>query len=218
MLIHDHVREVLLPILPKAQEISRRHGLPTDYKAGHRPRYFAGNLGEPSAVRLILLLAEPGSSPGREELNCDEATWLEDVTCDGLGHGGFILKYNHLAKESYEKNPRDFIQMVWPGEAYADRMKKVVITNSFCMQAKKSGGAIPAKAAQEYGVYLKRFIAVFKNAVVVAAGKKASDRCRRANIPAFEMGAFTPPGSNLSKVKDSWVTVADKVRAQLGLI
>lgn len=218
MLIHDHVREVLLPILPAAQEISRRHGLPTDYKAGHRPRYFAGNLGEPSAVRLILLLAEPGSSPGREELKCDEATWLEDVTCDGLGDGGFPLRYDHLAKYPYEKNPRDFIQMVWPDEAYADRMKKVVITNSFCMQAEKSGGKIPVKAAREYGDYLKRFIAVFQNAVVVAAGRKASDRCRRAKIQVLKMGAFTPPGSNQSKVRGSWMTTAEDVRAQLGLI
>lgn len=89
MAIHDRVRKALLPILPAAMEIATKYGLPSDFRAGHRPRHFAGNLADPDAVRLIVLLAEPGSNPGEEELKRDPATWLEDVTCDGLGNGGF---------------------------------------------------------------------------------------------------------------------------------
>ena len=92
IVIHDRVRKSLLPILPAALDIARRHGLPADYKAGHRPRHIAGNLRDPSEVELILLLAEPGSAPFPEELNRTQETWLEDITCDGVGNGGNRLE------------------------------------------------------------------------------------------------------------------------------
>jgi len=217
MKIHNQIREALLPILPASMDIARRFSLPCEYKAGNRPRHFAGNLADPLAVRLILLLAEPGSAPGAEEINRDEVTWLQDVTCDGLGNGGFRLRYDDRSIGPYEINPREFIKMIWPDESYAERMEKVVITNSFSMQAWTSGGPIPPQAAKEYGVYLKRFINVFSNATIVAAGKKAENRALWARIPALPIRAFTPPGSNQQAASISWRMAAEAIRAGLGL-
>jgi hypothetical protein len=133
MIIDNRVREALLPILPAAITIARRRGLPADYRAGHRPRHVAGNLNDPGAVEVILLLGEPGSSPGPEELNRNETTWLDDITCDGLGNGGCRLRYDEMAREDFERSPRDFLEMLWPDATYSERMKKVIITNSFWM-------------------------------------------------------------------------------------
>lgn len=216
-MIHDSVREAMLSILPAAMDMARRHGLPAEYRSGNRPRHVAGNLKEPSAVRVILLLAEPGSSPGAEELNRDEATWLDDITCDGLGHGGFRLRYDGGARSLYEVNPREFIKLIWPAEPDADRMKKVIITNSFWMQALASGGSISAPAVKEFCGHLKKFISVFPNAVVVAAGRKASDRCLKGGISAIHMGALTPPGCYQYAVRTSWQHAVERVRQKLGL-
>jgi hypothetical protein len=210
--IHDRVRKALLPILPAAMDIAKRYGLPADYSAGHRPRHFAGNLAEPDAVRLVLLLAEPGSNPGPEELDRAPANWLDDVTCDGLGNGGFRLRYDGAAQSAFEINPRNFIGMIWPEENFPERMKKVVVANAFCMQAHFSTGKIPAAATKEYGPYLKRFVSLFRNAVVVVAGGKASERCRWAGINAMKMGALAPPGSNQLGVRASWESTASAIR------
>ena len=85
------------------------------------------------------------------------------------------------------------------------------------MQARVSGGKIPAQAAKEFGVHLKRFASAFPNAIVVAAGRKASDHSIWANIPAVHMGALTPSGSNKPSVRDSWRAAAEIVRDKLGL-
>ncbi|HXY57185.1 MAG TPA: hypothetical protein VEH76_01260 [Methylocystis sp.] len=216
MIIHEQVRESLSPILPAALDIARRYGLPADYEAGHRPRHVAGNLSNPSEVKIILLLAEPGSNPFPEELGRSEKTWIEDITCDGLGNGGNRLRYDELAGSDYERNPRDFLRMVWPNSSPRANMSRCVITNSFWMQAPSSGGPIPAGASREFGVHLKRFLSVFANAAVVAAGVKAQARCKQAGIFAMEMYALTPPGSNHQNVRDTWKTTADALRRRLG--
>ena len=215
MKIHDRVREALLPILSAAMDIAVRHGLASDYGAGNRPRHIAGNLAEPDELRLILLLAEPGSSPGPEELNRNKAAWIDDVTCDGLGNGRFRLRYDEYAATAYEKNPHEFIEMVWPDESTPERMRKTISTNSFWMQASMSGGTIPAGAANDFGPYLRSLVSAFPNAVVAAAGSKAADRCRRASISAIEMGALTPPGSNRPKVRGTWHPTALEVQRRL---
>lgn len=217
MLIDDSIRSALLPILPAAMDISKRHGLPSDYKSGHRPRHIAGNLADPEAVRTILLLAEPGSSPDYEELNRDEADWIDDICCDGVGGKGFRLRYDEKAQSLYKKNPRSFFAMIWPDESYAARMKKVIITNSFWMQAHLSGENVPAQAAKEFGVYLKQFVSAFPNAICVAAGGKAKERCKWANISAIGMGALTPPGANQPKIKESWSIAASEVKRRIKL-
>lgn len=217
MIIHERVRQALLPILPAAINIAQRYGLPSDYNAGHRPRHIAGNITNPDDVQVILLLAEPGSSPGEEEKHCPQSSWLDDVTCDGLGNGGCRVRYDDKAKRLYEKNPRDFIQMIWPADRYVDRMKKVIITNSFWMQGHSSGGSIPVRAIDDFSVHLKSIISSFPNAIVVASGLKAINRARRANVEVLEMGSLMPPGSNQALVRDTWRVTADIVRRKLGL-
>ena len=108
--------------------------------------------------------------------------------------------------------------MIWPDESYAKIMKKVILANSFWMQAHHSGCNIPANAAKEFGVHLKKFVSAFPNAHIVAAGGKAQERCRWANILATEMGALTPPGANQHKVRTSWQNAADIIRSKLGVL
>ncbi len=216
MVIDERIRQSLQSILPAAMEIALRFNLPTDYRAGHRPRHVAGNLADPAAIRLILLLAEQGSSPGPEEQNREMTNWLDDVVCDGVGGGGgFRLRYDEKAASLYEINPRDFIASVWPDQNYRERMAKAIVTNSFWMQSRESGCAIPARAADEFGVHLRRFVKIFPNAVVVAAGAKARDRARRAGISHISMGALTPPGSNQHKIRETWRIAAAEVRQRL---
>lgn len=222
MLIHPSVREALQPVLPGAMAIARRHGLPSDYQAGHRPRHMAGNLSDPQTVRLVVLLAEPGSSPGPEEMGRSERTWLEDVTCDGVGGGGFRLRYDGRgvgAHESlYERNPCAFLGAVWPELSAAERLRRAVITNAFWVQAPTSGGSIPSGAEAEFGPILRRLLGPFSNAVIVAAGNKAQRRCAKAGVSFVPMGALTPPGCNQVRVRRSWDDAALTVRKALGSV
>jgi hypothetical protein len=217
MRVHAEVKAALLSIMVEAIRIAQRYELPFDYQAGNRPRHIAGNLENPKAVRVIVLLAEPGSRPGPEELRRDESTWLDDVSCDGLGGGGFRLRYDQRAGSAYEKNPRDFLELVWPDATYAGRMTQAIVTNSFWMQAHVSGGPVPAQAAKDFGPYLKTLISLFPNAIVVAAGKKASDRCHWAGIPAIHMGALTPPGSNRAQTRETWKHAAEDIKKRLAV-
>jgi len=213
--IDESVRTVMSGILPASMSIATRHGLPCDYTAGHRPRYVAGNLSDPSLVRIILLMAEPGSSPASGEVGRDEATWLYDVTCDGLGNGGYRFRYDERAWEPYETKPREFLAMVWPNATYTEKMRQSVVTNAFWMQAWTSGGGIPRQAEVEFAPHLARFCRAFPRAIVVAAGEKSKRRCNMARIQAIEMEALTQPQANKPRAHATWRCAADKIQSIL---
>jgi hypothetical protein len=67
-------------------------------------------------------------------------------------------------------------------------------------------GRVPSELLQYFlHTYFKRFLALFPNAVILAAGGKAQSRLRSIHHIEFEScSAFTRPESNKPRAKDSW--------------
>ncbi|MFO1169387.1 MAG: hypothetical protein U1E49_00280 [Hyphomicrobiaceae bacterium] len=214
MQIHPSVKDVLKGILPASMYIAEEFGLPFDYGAGNRPRHICGNLIEPQKVQILLFLAEPGSNPGPSELNRPVETWLSDISSDGLGNGGCTLLYRTDSKNDYERRPAEFLARIWPSCDSKEIMKKTIITNSFWMQAERSGGKIPIAAERAFSEQLGRIRGAFPNSLVVAAGNKAQRRCKFANFKYIPMAALSRPGCNHKSSKASHLEVSDRIRRE----
>ena len=204
---------------PEVMEIARAHRLPHDYAAGHRPRHFAGALDRPDRVEVLLLLAEPGSTPYPWEVGRSPDTWLDDVCSDGVGGRGghpFVYDPAHAYDPRYEARfavaPARFLAQVFPDLAPAERMARVVIANAFWMQADASGGRIPRGAERAFAPILGRFVALFPSAQVVAAGGKASERLALAGRRHLRMSALTQPEYNKPSARESHARVARQLR------
>lgn len=216
--IAPSVSAYLLRTMPVAMRLAKDYGLPADFAAGHRPRHFAGALDKPESVEVLLLLAEPGSTPFAWELRRSEDTWLDDVTSDGCGErGGHPFVYRPEARENYVAWPAEFLASIYPELSPQERMSRTVIANSFWMQAEKSAGSIPPDAERAFAPHLSEFINLFPNALVVAASRKAQRRVGLAigkrSPRVIEMGALALPGYH--NVRESHARAAAEVRRGL---
>lgn len=203
--------------------IAQEHGLPSNYAAGERPRHFAGALDAPANVEIVLLAAEPGSTPYDWERGRPKSAWLNDVTSDGLGRRGghpFVYDPTHINDPRYETRfavwPAMFLEQIWPELSVEERMARTVIGNSFWMQAPFSAGQIPTGAEREFAPILAGFVDLFPNAIVIAAGGKARDRSTMARREKLHMQALTLPAYNTKSAKRSREETAAVVRSRLG--
>ena len=217
--IDKRAADCLLEILPHAMKIAEDFKLPANFAAGHRPRHFAGALDIPESVKVVLLLAEPGSDPVECEIGRSVDSWLHDVTSDGCGtRGGHRFVYRPDRQNCFEAWPAAFLAQIFPEMSPEARMSRTVILNSFWMQAKSSGGRIPSGAERAFAPYLARFLCLFPGAVIVAAGDKAKTRVRLAlgkSADVVEMGALTLPAYNRRDVREGHSRAAAEVRRTL---
>jgi len=217
--IDPRVGDFLQDAFPQVMRIAEVHGLPCDYAAGERPRHFAGALDTPENVQLLLLMAEPGSTPYEWERGRPVETWLNDVTCDGTGRRGrhpFVYDPDARSDPRYEERfalfPARFLAQVWPECAPEDRMGRTVIANAFWMQAFRSGADVKRAAERDFAPILAGFIDLFPNAVTVAAGGKAQERVRLAERTAIGMQALTLPAYNHRSAAQSRAVTAETLR------
>ena len=161
---------------------------------GHVPRGCYGALGEVSDVRLVMVLAEPGS-PGKEEV-----------------HTGMISAFEYAARCYLEdggqghRNVRAIIGRCFPGLPLRQAMRKVWITESVLCSAESALAQIDRGIEEEcVKRYLLPQLTLFPNAIVAAMGGKAYRRLRRFSrfIPNLgEYGAVYPPGCNFPTTQE----------------
>lgn len=154
-------------------------------KEGHVPRGFRGALGRLSDVELVLVMAEPGT-PERDEsypkLN-SPGQLLKIVYDRSMSR----LDKSHSAfGDDWRGNLRAILDLCWPRRSFRQQMKKVWITNAVLCSALKAGGHISNEVSRTCGNnYLRKQLALFPNALVVALGDKAARRLRAVGSTHF---------------------------------
>jgi hypothetical protein len=75
-------------------------------------------------------------------------------------------------------------------------------------------GRVPRELLQYFShTYLQRFLALFPNAIVLAAGGKAQSRLRSVHAEFEHCSAFTRPESNKSRAQESWRRAGQAIAA-----
>jgi hypothetical protein len=160
-------------------------------------------------------MAEPGAITDDERTDLlpvvDHAPWLR----------GFDLT---LQRHYWRKNVRELCSYIWPNGTEANMGHYLGGSCTFWMSLPpKKQTAQLRREVQDYflEVYLCRFISLFTNAVVLAAGGKAKARLQRlarlTQTPlAFEeCRAFTKPESNKARAHDSWRLAGEAIKSKL---
>ena len=171
---------------------------------GHVPRGFHGAYGGQNEVELVLVFAEPGDPhAGEAHSGLDSA----------FKYAGFAFK---SGKDHFHRNVRLILDMCWPGEPLETQLRRTWLTESVLCSAEQEGGTVPRISTLACGeIYLKKQLALFPTALVVALGKKAQARLRgigvRDFLPAF---AAAPPGCNFKGATESWSKIAQVVSSR----
>lgn len=177
---------------------------------GHVPRGFCGALGPPDEVRLILVVAEPGDPHANEVHPASPPLAVLESAHD------YAYRCFRDGKDLFHRNIRKILDLCLPGKTFDEQMQVSWITESVLCSASAEGAPVSNCAAKECGkCYLGPQLNAFRNAVVVALGKKAASRLsgRSEVICAF---AAAPPGCNFAGAEESWQAAAAKVRASVG--
>ncbi|MCK4120408.1 hypothetical protein HFK91_24795 [Ralstonia pseudosolanacearum] len=92
------------------------------------------------------------------------------------------------------------------------------MTDSVLCSAQKECGPVQRAMEQECAArFLVPQLGVFPEAVVVALGRKAERRLRRAGVHGFEYAfSVAPPGCNQAAAKVSWERIGALVRSRFG--
>ncbi len=176
---------------------------------GHVPRGFCGAIGEPEEVRLVLVCAEPGDPHASESHVGDGSpagrlSSVSSYTWACFAHG----------KDQFHRNIRELLNLCWPRLMFEQQMRKTWITDSVLCSASRECGPVGRRMEQECAKrYLAPQVRKFQGALVVALGRKADERLRRAGITGVEYAySVAPPGCNLRPARDSWARIAGLVR------
>jgi hypothetical protein len=169
---------------------------------GHVPRGFYGATGSHDEVELILIFAEPGDPHQSEQHSGLESAYK--YAAHGFEHG----------TDLFHRNVLKILNDCWPSLTFAEKMRKVWLTDSVLCSARTEGGVVTATAALACGNrYLRRQIELFPNALVVAFGSKAKTRLKRLGLDNYESAfAVAPPGCNRKEAAESWRAIVAKVR------
>ena len=191
------------------RELCLANKLPWDPSAGYEPRWYNGP--EPSKVRLLFLMAEPGPITSTEALNLRPA-----VTADPWIHGVDLS----LQETYWLGNLRQLCRHIWPDDTEAQMDSHVGGSCTFWMSLRHGSttDSIRSPILRYFRkIYLEPFMNLFPNAVILAAGAKARDRLKPFGIEFIECSAFTRPESNKPRARDSWRQAGEQARSLLGI-
>jgi hypothetical protein len=178
-----------------------------DLERGYEPRGYCGPA--PDHVRLLVLLAEPGAITTTEAQNLLPA----------INHSRWIEPYDLRLQEHYWRAKLlELCRHVWP-ENTADYMHAHLgKSNTFWMSLGTGAqtSRVPREPLQYFlHTYLSRFLALFPNAIVLAAGGKAHSRLRNVHIECEHCSAFTRPESNKPRARDSYRRAGQTIAGKL---
>ncbi|RQX88313.1 hypothetical protein DF112_34565 [Burkholderia stagnalis] len=176
---------------------------------GHVPRGFCGSIGEPAEVRLVLVCAEPGDPHGSESHDSDGSPAGRLSSASSYAWECFAN-----GEDQFHRNVRGLLNLCWPRLTFEDQMRKTWITDSVLCSASKECGPVPREMEQACAAqFLVPQLRQFPGALVVALGKKADRRLRRAGVTGFEYAySVAPPGCNHRPARASWERIAALVR------
>jgi hypothetical protein len=186
------------------ERLCRLHGLPWDFVGGYEPRWYNGPA--PEQVAVLVLMAEPGAitTTEREHL-------LPAIT-----HEQWLSPYDLRLQEHYwRENLRALCAHIWPLDTERAMFDHLGGSCTFWMSLPPGAQTsdVPAALLRYFlPRYLVRFLSLFSNATIVAAGAKARDRLRQLGVPHESCWAFTRPGCNQPAARESWRAVGCAVR------
>lgn len=189
------------------RSLCQDHGLPWDIERGYEPRWYNGPA--PEDVKVLMLMAEPGPITPTEALNLLPA----------INHDDWIGDYDlHLQEHYWRDNLRMLCSHIWPRDTEANMYKNLGGSCTFWMSLPhgSSTDTVPREIVNYFlKTYFGEFLALFKNAIILAAGGKAKDRLKKFGVEFVGCWAFTRPGCNQQKAKDSWrdagIAIAQKI-------
>lgn len=171
---------------------------------GHVPRGFHGAYGSPCEVELVLVCAEPGNPHSGERHTGIESAF--EYTGSALEAG----------TDRFHENVLKILELCWPGQSFEQKMRRTWLTDSVLCSAEIEGGPVPKSATLACGNrYLKRQLALFPNALVVALGVKAQKRLRGQGVEGFLCAAaVAPPGCYFSGARASWEAIPQALKSR----
>lgn len=184
-----------------------KHGLPWDPDAGYEPRWFSGPA--PEETQVLMFMAEPGPITKTEARNLLKA----------IAHDDWIGTYDLRLQEHYwREHLRTFCRYIWPENTERNMYDHLAGSCTFWMSLPHGSttDAVPLELIDYFSkTYLNRILALFPDVIIVAAGAKSRDRLKRAGVPHEYCWAFTRPGCNQRKAKESWRDVGTAIREKL---
>jgi hypothetical protein len=187
--------------------------LPWDFTGGYEPRWYNGPV--PEDVKLLFLMAEPGAITDTERADplpaIQHAEWL---------HGYDTRKQEHY----WRSNLRELCGHVWPNETEENMYRYLGGSCTFWMSLRpgKQNANVPSELEKYFlTAYLGRFLSLFPNAVLLAAGGKARTRLKKlerltnSSLAFDTCWAFTRPACNQAAARESWHTAGEAIRRRL---
>lgn len=174
-------------------------------RSGHVPRGFAGALGLPEDVRLVLVTAEPGDPYPSESYPAGSSprAILESVC-------RYVLGVLESGNDLYHRNLRYILNGCFRGKTFREQLEHVWITDSVLCSAEQEGGHISAAVGRECRMrYLEAQLELFPNAHVVALGGKAQQRLRNWPKNVHPAYSVAPPACNYKPARPSWDAIID---------
>lgn len=192
----------------KFQQLCIQAGLPWKPEAGYEPRWYNGPA--PETVQVLFLIAEPGPILEADKENLrraiDHTTWL------GIRFFGV---------REYEWHPSllRLCQFIWPEPHTRVNMDAYLGGScTFWMSLPHEGHvkAIPY-AVESYFVdtYLKRFVDLFPNAIILAAGDTPQERLDWIEVDYVPCAAFTRLQEVTAQARESWEWAGETIAQRL---
>ena len=217
----NSLRDILRPMATdnELRRLAERGGLRWDFHAGYAPLYLKGNWEQPSNVKLVLMLAEPGRPDDNERFSTDPDKWIRQAVLSPAQCAPFRTEHQD---RSFQHRIEWFLDACGFDLHNSHRTwSRIVISNTFWLRvASRQGSARQAWASQAprqaeaYFIerYLGPMLRCFPHAAIVGAGKKAHSRLSRTGVRWIRIGALAPPGCNFPHVRERQRQVAAKLR------
>ncbi len=180
-------------------------------ECGHIPRGYTGATNTVQDVQLVICLAEPGNPLKTESYpvsDADQFVWtVAAAVAAAIENGG----------RGFHGNLKYVLNACWPGLTLIDQLKRTWITEATLCSAETSTGPIRRQIEAECtSRYLKKQIALFPGAFILALGSKAANRLRSAEIPFhYAARAVGRPIGIRVEAEQSWQAAGVAFRKRL---
>ena len=155
-------------------------------------------------------MAEPGAITSTEAMNLNPPITFNpwNAVRDSYQRENYWLRNLYL-----------LCQAVWPTEI-EDKMDAYIGGSCTFWMSLPPGNqvkAVPRPVVNYFlEAYLKRFLGLFPNAVILAAGGKAQQRLSWIKVDFVSCSAFTRPEANKPRARESWMRAGIEIAQALG--